>query len=106
MSPQRLTAAADQRGLPAPPRRAGNVELFVILLIIAAGAWAYSAWSSNRRRQQEREASLASVRAAAAEDVTRLGEDVASLDAATTGRTLHEATLQDYPGSTHAHARA
>jgi hypothetical protein len=72
------------------------VELFIVLLIIAAGAWAYSAWSSNRRRQQERDASLASVRAAAAEDVTRLGEDVASLDAATAGRTLDEATMQDY----------
>ena len=72
------------------------MELFIVLLIIAAGAWAYSAWSSNRRRQQERDASLASVRAAAAEDVTRLGEDVASLDAATAGRTLDEATMQDY----------
>jgi hypothetical protein len=72
------------------------VELLVIVLVVAAAVWAYAAWSSSRRRREEQAASLAAVRATAGEDVTRLGEDVASLDSSTAGVALDEATTQDY----------
>ena len=75
------------------------MELFWLLLIIGGGFLAYRAWTANREREQQRQrrqAELASVRATAEEDVTRLGEDVAALDSAVAGRDLDEATIQDY----------
>jgi uncharacterized membrane protein YgcG len=72
------------------------VELLIIVLIVGAAVWAFSAWSTRRRRQEEEAASLAAVRGTTGEDVTRLGEDVAALDTATAGTALDEATTQDY----------
>src|SRR5262245_62075621 len=75
------------------------MELFWLVLIIGGGFFAYRAWTANRERAQQEQrqhAELASVRATAEEDVTRLGEDVAALDTAVAGRDLYEATVQDY----------
>jgi hypothetical protein len=71
------------------------MEILVVLLLAGAVFLFVKSRAGNRQRQEEAE-SLAAVRTVAEEDVTRLGEDVALLDAKTAGRDLDEATRQDY----------
>jgi hypothetical protein len=71
------------------------MEILIVLLLVGAVFLFVKSRTSSRERQAEAE-SLAAVRSVAEEDVTRLGEDVALLDAKTAGRELDEATRQDY----------
>jgi hypothetical protein len=67
----------------------------ILLAVIGVGALLLVLRSQSRKKQRELE-SLQEVRSVAEEDVTRLGEDVALLDAETSGRQLDEAARQDY----------
>ena len=71
------------------------MDTFVVLLVVGAVIAFVVIRSQNRKRQAEVE-SVQEVRSVAEEDVTRLGEDVALLDAETAGREMDEATRQDY----------
>ena len=71
------------------------MDILVVLVLLAVGI-GFLVVRSQRREQQRELESLQSVKAVAEEDVTRLGEDVALLDAETSGRQLDEATRQDY----------
>ncbi|MGH3322339.1 MAG: chemotaxis protein CheA [Streptosporangiaceae bacterium] len=70
------------------------VALIVLLLIVAGGVCLYGV-SRYRRHQREQE-QLEQVRHAAQEDVTVLGEDVASLDLDVRQPDLADATREDY----------
>ena len=73
------------------------MEVFLLLVLLAAGG--YLLLQSGSRSASSRSSSDASVdlvRGAAEEDVTKLGEEVVSLDNVTAGRELDEATRQDY----------
>ncbi len=73
-----------------------SASLFLLPLIaFVVLALVFAVRGGNRRRALE-EASAAKVRTAAEEDVVRLGEDITSLDTDLAGRTLDEATRQDY----------
>ena len=71
------------------------MEILVVLLLVGAVFLFVKSRAGSQQRKAEAE-SLAAVRSVAEEDVTRLGEDVALLDAKTAGRDLDEATRQDY----------
>lgn len=72
------------------------VELVVLLLLLGGALLAALVVGSARRRRRAEHADLEAARSMAAEDVTRLGEDVAALDVDVTGRVLDDATRQDY----------
>ena len=71
---------------------------FILLLVLLAAGGYLLVQSSSRKRQEqiERQRSVDLVRSAAEEDVTKLGEEVVSLDNVTAGRDLDVATRQDY----------
>ncbi len=68
----------------------------LIMLVVLGAVLAFVVSRSRRREQERQEAALGYVRAAAEEDVVRFGEDVTLLGTDTAGRTLDEATRQDY----------
>lgn len=71
---------------------------FVLILIIVIGAGLLLLQSNNKKKQAQakQQEEVDRVRSAAAEDVTKLGEEVVALDNVTAGADLDEATRQDY----------
>jgi len=73
------------------------MEIFLLLVLLAAGGYLLVQSSTRKRQAQiEQKQSVDLVRGAAEEDVTKLGEEVVSLDNVTAGHDLDEATRQDY----------
>jgi uncharacterized membrane protein YgcG len=72
------------------------MEWLLVLLLAAGAVWLIARSSKRRREAAEQAEAMAAVRRVAQEDVTRLGEDLQSLDAEVAGRQLDEATRQDY----------
>jgi hypothetical protein len=70
--------------------------VFLLLAVVIAVVVVRSSKRQAQARSQADAQALASVKAVAEEDVTRLGEDVARLDVDTTGHDLDEAARQDY----------
>lgn len=71
------------------------MDVLIVLVLLGIGI-AFLVSRSQRRETRREVESLQAVKTVAEEDVTRLGEDVALLDAETAGRQLDEGTRQDY----------
>lgn len=72
------------------------MELLLIIVVVLGIALFVQSNNKKKQEQLEHAKAVDRVRSAAAEDVTKLGEEVAALDNVTAGVQLNEATRQDY----------
>ena len=86
----------------------GLATLVVMVALVGGGLFALLLWRRSRRRHaaEQAAAEFAPVRAAAEEDVTRLGEDIAALDLDLTAPSLPDEARADYQRALDCYDRA
>jgi hypothetical protein len=100
------TAPFDERSAPSSGIGAGLLTPFLVIAALAGGGALLVSRSRRKRREQEEARAFAEVRQAAAEDVTRFGEDITGLDLDVDAAGVDDATRRDYAAALDAYDTA